>query len=97
MSQSEPPDSNTDPEPEPGFEQALGELEQIVARLESGEQTLEQDLADFERGIALARQCEGRLSTAEQEVRRLVGEGSTESLSSLDPEGEDGAAAKEDE
>lgn len=68
------------------FEQALAELEALVERLESGEQTLEQDLRDFERGIALARQCEGRLKAAEQVVYQLTGEPGEESLESFDPD-----------
>lgn len=38
------------------FETALGELEQIVNRLESGSLPLEEALGEFERGIQLARQ-----------------------------------------
>ncbi len=38
------------------FETALGELEQIVNRLESGDLPLEEALSEFERGVQLARQ-----------------------------------------
>ena len=58
----------------PSFEEALAELEALVTRLESGEQGLEQDLADFERGISLSRQCEKQLQDAEQVVYKLVGD-----------------------
>ncbi len=54
------------------FESALGELEQVVARLERGDQPLEEALKDFERGIALARQCQERLKEAEQRVEILL-------------------------
>jgi exodeoxyribonuclease VII small subunit len=76
----------------PSFEQAMAELEALVERLESGEQGLEQDLADFERGIALARQCEGQLKDAEQVVYRLVGEPGEERLDPFDepPSADDG-------
>jgi exodeoxyribonuclease VII small subunit len=64
----------------------MAELESLVERLESGEQGLEQDLADFERGIALARQCENQLKEAEQVVYKLVGEPGEERLEPLDEE-----------
>jgi len=54
------------------FEQALGELESLVERLEQGELTLEAALADFERGIGLSRACEQALESAEQRVRILT-------------------------
>jgi exodeoxyribonuclease VII small subunit len=53
------------------FEQAFAELERVVAQLEGGDLTLEQSLALFERGTALAQLCERRLSEAEQKVLQL--------------------------
>lgn len=53
------------------FEQALAELERVVAELESGDLTLEQSLTLFERGTALAQLCERRLDEAEQKVSQL--------------------------
>lgn len=53
------------------FEQALQELEKVVQQLESGELSLEQSLALYERGMALAKLCEGRLDEAEQKVSQL--------------------------
>ena len=44
-------------EPKLNFEQALAELEKIVARMESGELSLEQSLATHKRGLELARFC----------------------------------------
>ena len=55
----------------PDFEAALAELEQIVARLEQGELPLEESLRQFERGVALTRQCQKALSQAEQKIRIL--------------------------
>ena len=43
------------------FETALGELEQIVNRLESGDLPLEEALSEFERGVQLARQGQSQL------------------------------------
>ncbi len=54
------------------FEQALGELEALVSRMEGGELSLEDALAQFERGIALTRRCQDALKTAELRVKKLV-------------------------
>ena len=62
---------------EPGkltFEQALAELEKIVARMESGELSLEQALATHKRGLELARFCQQKLEAAQQQVKVLEGE-----------------------
>jgi exodeoxyribonuclease VII small subunit len=58
------------------FEQAFQQLEEVVRQLESGELPLEQSLALFERGMALAKLCENKLDEAEQKVHQLVGAGS---------------------
>ena len=54
------------------FEASLQELESIVERMEEGEQTLEQSLKDFERGVALTRKCQQALKQAEQKVQTLL-------------------------
>ena len=56
------------------FEKALAELERIVNRMEAGELSLEQALASHKRGLELARFCQARLETAQQQVRVLEGE-----------------------
>jgi exodeoxyribonuclease VII small subunit len=56
------------------FEQALGELEKIVKKMESGELTLEQALATHKRGLELAKFCQQRLEAAQQQVKVLEGE-----------------------
>ena len=56
------------------YEQALGELERIVAALESEERPLEESLALYERGQILARYCAGLLDNAELKVQQLSGE-----------------------
>ena len=64
----------TKPSPELSFEQALAELEKIVARMESGELSLEQALESHKRGLELARFCQKRLESAQQQVKVLEGE-----------------------
>lgn len=54
------------------FEQALAELEQIVARLESGQAPLEDSIRLYERGAALKAHCEARLSAARLRVEKIV-------------------------
>ena len=56
------------------YEQALGELERIVAALESEERPLEEALALYERGQVLARYCASMLDNAELKVQQLSGE-----------------------
>jgi exodeoxyribonuclease VII small subunit len=53
------------------FEDALAELEDIVARLEAGELTLEESLALFERGQRLAGLCHAALDRAELRLEEL--------------------------
>jgi exodeoxyribonuclease VII small subunit len=54
------------------FERALDELEQLVQSMEKGEQSLDESLAAYERGIALYRECQKALEQAEQRVRLLA-------------------------
>ena len=56
------------------LEEALEDLEQIVARLEDGKLSLEESLVLFERGIRLVRLCSARLESAEQRIESLTGE-----------------------
>jgi exodeoxyribonuclease VII small subunit len=56
------------------FSDALAELESIVSALEGGQLELEESLARYERGVALLRACQARLSEAEQRVTMLMGE-----------------------
>ena len=61
------------------YEQAFAELEEIVYGLETNQKSLEEALALFERGQALAQHCAGLLDQAELRVRQL---------SAIDEEGE---------
>ncbi|MFL5295725.1 MAG: exodeoxyribonuclease VII small subunit [Phenylobacterium sp.] len=54
------------------FEQALAELEQIVARLESGQAPLDDSIKMYERGAALKAHCEARLEAARLRVEKIV-------------------------
>ena len=66
------------------FEDALKELEALVARLEHGELPLEESLQSFERGIELTRTCQTALQEAEQKVQALVDKNGQPTLAPLD-------------
>jgi exodeoxyribonuclease VII small subunit len=61
-------------EKEKKFEAALGELEEIVVKLESTDLPLEDSLELFEKGIKLSRICTKKLSEAEKKVDQLLKE-----------------------
>lgn len=56
------------------YEEALAELEEIVRRLENGQDTLEESMTAFERGQALIQHCSTLLEAATLRVRTLTGE-----------------------
>ena len=57
------------------FEDGLAELEETVTRLESGDLTLEDSLAAFERGVGLVKMLNERLGAVEQRIEVLTREG----------------------
>ncbi|HKU88664.1 MAG TPA: exodeoxyribonuclease VII small subunit [Steroidobacteraceae bacterium] len=64
----------------PDFEQSLSELEALVAKLEQGDVPLEEALKTFERGVALTRQCQTALRTAQQKVEVLLSRNGEETV-----------------
>ena len=60
-------------ETEPNFEEALAQLEQIVASLERGEPELTSALSKYEKGVQLLSICHRLLEKAEQSVALLTG------------------------
>jgi len=55
-----------------GFEQSLERLEIIVEKLESGELALDESLKLFKEGVELSKYCSSKLSTVQQEVKKVV-------------------------
>lgn len=53
------------------FEQALAEIESIVAAMEAGQLPLEQALAAYKRGAELLQYCQAQLLDAQQQVKVL--------------------------
>ena len=54
------------------FEQALKRLEEIVARLESGEAALDESITLYTQGEALRAQCESRLKDAQARIEKIT-------------------------
>ncbi len=54
------------------FEEKLAELEQIVARLEEGDSTLEESLDLFQRGTEYLKELADMLDAAEKQVEVLI-------------------------
>ena len=65
--------ANSETPENPSFEQALQELQQIVADMEDGALDLEGSLARYERGTALLRACYQFLEGVEQRIEILTG------------------------
>ncbi|MEC8120443.1 MAG: exodeoxyribonuclease VII small subunit [Pseudomonadota bacterium] len=53
------------------FEDALRELETIVASLERGDVSLDDAITAFERGTALKAHCQARLEEARMKVEQI--------------------------
>ncbi len=53
------------------FEASIQELETIVMQLEKGELSLEESLAQFEKGITLVRACQEKLNQVEQRIEYI--------------------------
>lgn len=68
------------------FETSMQELESLVERMEQGDQTLEQSLLDFERGIALTRSCQKSLQKTEQKIQQLIEKNGHDELVDFDEE-----------
>ncbi len=56
------------------YEQAMAEMDEIIQKMEGAQLTLDEALALFERGQALAKRCAELLNQAELKVRQLTGQ-----------------------
>jgi exodeoxyribonuclease VII small subunit len=57
---------------ENNFEATLADLEELVAKLESGDLPLDEALKQFELGVKLTRECQQQLQSAQQRVQVLL-------------------------
>lgn len=60
------------------FEQAYGQLEETVQKLEAGDLSLAEAMALYQQGVALAQQCGLRLDEAELTIQKLSPSGELE-------------------
>jgi exodeoxyribonuclease VII small subunit len=67
------------------FEESLKALEALVTQMEKGDLSLEESLQAFEQGVALTRDCQARLASAEQQVRKLMEDQGEILLEPFDP------------
>ena len=56
------------------FEEAMDELEQLVARMEAGELPLEASVAAYKRGAELVKYCAAQLDKVDKQVKVLEGD-----------------------
>ena len=70
------------------LEKALGDLEQLVEELESGDLPLDKAMKKFEDGIKLTRSCQTALKEAEQKVEILLQSAGEESLEDFETDDE---------
>jgi exodeoxyribonuclease VII small subunit len=55
-----------------GYEQARDELAEVVRKLEAGGLSLDEAVALWERGEALARRCDEQLAGARERVQKVL-------------------------
>lgn len=68
------PKKSASQQPSASFEEAMAELEQLVAKMESGELPLEASVAAYQRGSELVKYCAAQLERVERQVKVLEGE-----------------------
>lgn len=61
------------------FEDNLAELENIVRKLESGDVTLEDAIAEFQKGMKISETLKKTLNEAEETLVKIVGKNDQES------------------
>ncbi len=60
------------------FEDAIKELTDIVGKIEQGEIPLQDSLEQYEKGMALIKQCRTILQKAEERIEKITKEEETE-------------------
>lgn len=61
-------------QPSATFEEAMAELDELVARMEAGELPLEASVAAYQRGSELVKHCAAQLERVERQVKLLEGD-----------------------
>jgi exodeoxyribonuclease VII small subunit len=71
------------------LEKSISDLEKLVNELESGDLSLEKAIKKFEEGIKLSRKCQTALKEAEQKIEILLGDDTSEKVTSFTKDEED--------
>lgn len=71
-------------DPSMDFEKKLNDLEALVAKLETGELSLEESLKAYENGVALTRECQSMLEKAQLRIEMATTEATAADV--LEPE-----------
>jgi len=53
------------------FEQAIGQLKEIVSKIEQGQIPLQDSLDQYEKGMALIKHCRDILQKAEKRIEKI--------------------------
>lgn len=61
-------------EQEKTFEEAMGEMEKIVERLEQGDVPLEEAIDLFQKGMTLSKTCHQKLQKVEEKMDQILQE-----------------------
>ncbi|MCD1624873.1 MAG: exodeoxyribonuclease VII small subunit [Paracoccaceae bacterium] len=75
------------PVSEMSFEEAMKELETVVAQLERGDVALDQSINLYERGAELKKRCEAKLKEAEEKVAAITLDGEGQPVGTTPVEG----------
>ena len=54
------------------FEEAMGQLQDVVQELEKGTLNLDESVKKFEEGVKLSKQCNEMLENAEKKINLLI-------------------------
>ena len=74
----------SDTSPVADFEHSMQALEDLVGKMETGDMTLEESLAAYERGVGLYHHCQTALEQAELRVRLLSDPGNPDDARPFD-------------
>lgn len=68
-------DKENRPEEELSLEEAFGQIEDVIARLEAEEITLEQSFQEYNRGMKLLQYCNEKIDRVEKKVLQISEDG----------------------
>ena len=71
MPKDQAPEKNQPPLDELNYEQALTQLEAIVAAIDQGKIGLQDSITEYEKGVKLLRRCRAFLAEAEMKIQHL--------------------------